>query len=180
MTTVTAVRRAWLAPLLLFALPAPAAAGEECIAGGDGGLQMPISGHFEAMLDWGNEGTSCAGGPRPDGDALRLMFNRSEESLLVVIGITGLERGATGAGLPANLTIVREGRAEFFGTLGADTCLVDVTANDLVTGSTDAYRVSGSGRCLAPIEAIARDGEIRVGPFEFTGIAAWPREPEDD
>lgn len=173
-------RHAWLASLLLIALPAPAAAGEQCIPGGDGRLQMPVSGHFEATLDWANQGTTCAGGPRPDGDALRLMFSRSDEALLVVIAVTGLERGATGTGLPANLTIVREGRGEFFGTLGADACLVDVTANELVEGSTDAYRVSGSGRCLAPIEAIARDGEIRVGPFEFTGIAAWPLEPEDD
>lgn len=180
MTARTAVCRAWLAPLLLIALPVPAVAGDECIPGGDGRLQMPISGHFEATVDWDNEGTTCAGGPRPDGDALRLMFNRTVESLLVVVGITGVERGATGEGLPANLTIVREGRAEFFGTLGADTCLVDVTANELLEGSTDTYRVSGKGRCLAPIEAIARDGEIRVGPFEFTGIAAWPLEPEDD
>lgn len=175
-----AARCAWLAPLLLTALPAPAAAGEECIPGGDGRLQMPISGHFSATLDWANEGTTCAGGPRPDGDALRLMFSRADDALLVVIGITGLARGATAEGLPANLTIVREGRAEFFGTLGADACLVDVTANDLVEGTADAYRVSGKGHCLAPIEAIARDGEIRVAPFEFTGIAAWPLEPEDD
>lgn len=176
----SAIHFAWLVPALLLALPAPADEGAGCIPGGDGRLQMTISGHFAAAVDWDNEGTTCAGGPRPGGEALRLMFNRPDESLLVVIGITGLERGATGEGLPANLTVVREGRAEFFGTLGADACLVDVTENALVAGSADVYRVGGRGRCLAPIEAVAREGEIRISPFEFTGIAAWPLEDEAD
>lgn len=172
---------AGLLPLFL-APPATGADGSTaaCMPGGDGRLQMSISGHFEATLDWGNEGTRCAGGPRPGGEALRLMFNRADEALLVVIGITGIERGVAAEGLPANLTVVREGRAEFFGTLGADACLVDVTGNALVAGSADTYRISGTGRCLAPIEAVARDGEIRVEPFEFTGFAAWPLEEEDD
>ena len=181
MTARFACCLAGLAPLFL---APPAATADEtslaCIPGGDGRLQMEISGHFETTLDWGNEGTRCAGGPRPRGEALRLMFNRPDEALLVVIGITGIERGKRAEGLPANLTVVREGRAEFFGTMGADACLVDVSENVLVEGSADTYRVSGRGRCLAPIEAVAREGEIRVGPFEFTGVAAWPLEQEAD
>ena len=165
----------WLACGLLAGLPALAEdAASDCIPGGGGALRMEISGDFDAAVDWSNAGTRCAGGPRPGGDALRLMFSRPDEALLVVIGITGLERGAVATGLPANLTIVREGRAEFFGSLGADACLVDVTDNSPIPGSTDAFRVSGTGRCLAPIEAVAREGEIRVAPFEFTGLAWWP------
>ncbi|NHA13515.1 hypothetical protein [Thioalkalivibrio sp. XN279] len=166
---------AWLvtAPLAWSAAEG-AEAATACLPDGAGRLQMQISGHFDAALDWGNAGTRCAGGPRPDGNALRLMFSRAEDALLVVIAVTGLERGGTGDGLPANLTLVREGRAEFFGTLGADTCLVDVTENAPLAGVPGAYRVSGRGRCLAPIEAVAGTSEIRIAPFEFTGYAEWP------
>jgi hypothetical protein len=166
---------AWLA-IAPLAWPAATAAEDAtaCLPDGTGRLQMEISGHFDATLDWSNAGTRCAGGPRPDGNALRLMFSHAEDALLIVVAVTGLERGGTGDGLPANLTLVREGRAEFLGTLGADTCLVDVTENTPLAGMPGAYRVSGSGRCLAPIEAVAGTSEIRIAPFEFTGYAEWP------
>jgi hypothetical protein len=146
----------------------------ECLAGGGGRLEMRISGEFEASVDWGNDGTRCEGGPRPDGDALRLMFSRDDDGLLVVLGITGLERGATGAGLLANLTIVRQGMGRFYGSLGADACIVEVRENVAESADPDSFRVSGQGRCEAPIDAIAREGAIRVAPFEFTGKAYWP------
>jgi len=150
----------------------------ECLPEGGGRLEMRISGEFEASVDWGNDGTRCEGGPRPDGDALRLMFSRDDDGLLVVIGITGLERGATGAGLLANLTIVRQGMGRFYGSLGADACIVEVHENAAQSADSSTYSVSGQGRCEAPIEAIAREGAIRVAPFAFTGKAYWP--DEDD
>lgn len=169
---------AGVAPL---AADSPAVAGEPgCLPGGGGRLEMQVSGAFEARLSWPNEGTRCEGGPRPAGDALRLMFSRADEALLVVIGITGLERGAVGQGMPANLTMVREGKGEFYGTLGADACIVTVTLNEAEPGLADAWRVSGHGECTAPVEAIARDGEIRLAPFAFTGLAFWPDEAEED
>lgn len=152
----------------------------ECIPGGGGRLQLAVSGDFVADLDWGNAGTQCDGGPRPAGDALRLMFNRDDEGLLIVIGITGLARGATGSGLLANVTMVRQGLGLFYGTLGADACVVEVEGNVAEPGFTDAYRVSGHGRCEAAIEAIGREGEIRIAPFAFTGLAYWPDEDQQD
>jgi hypothetical protein len=151
-----------------------------CLPEGGGGLEMRITGAFETDLAWGNEGTRCDGGPRPGGDALRLMFSRDDDSLLVVLGITGIGRGATAAGLPANLTLVREGMGEFYGTLGAHACVVDVTENSLVVGTTDAYRVAGKGYCEAPIGAINREGEIRIAPFVFAGLASWADEDGAD
>lgn len=169
------------APALLAGTMAVAAeAPVECIPGGGGRLQMAVSGDFVADLDWGNAGTRCDGGPRPAGDALRLMFNRDDASLLIVIGVTGLARGATGAGLLANVTIVRQGLGLFYGTLGADACIVEVEENVAEPGFADAYRVSGHGRCEAAIEAIGREGDIRIAPFEFTGLAYWPDEDEDE
>jgi hypothetical protein len=168
------------APALLLGAAGDATdAAVECIPGGGGRLQLAVSGDFDAELDWRNAGTRCDGGPRPAGDALRLMFNRDDEGLLIVIGITGLARGATGSGLLANVTVVRQGLGLFYGTLGADACIVDVEGNVAEPGFADAYRVSGHGRCAAAIEAIGREGEIRIAPFSFTGLAYWPDEDED-
>jgi hypothetical protein len=151
-----------------------------CLPGGGGRLEMRITGAFETELAWGNEGTRCDGGPRPAGDALRLMFSRDDDNLLVVLGITGLERGATATGLLANLTLVREGMGEFFGTLGAHACVVDVAENSAVAGTDDAWRVAGEGRCESPIGAINREGELRIPTFVFAGLASWPDEESAD
>lgn len=147
-----------------------------CLPDGGGRLEMQISGEFETVMAWDNAGTQCEGGPRPTGEALRLMFSRDDDGLLVVLGITGLARGATGSGMLANLTIVRQGLGRFYGSLGADACIVEITEHSPVTASAGAWRVGGHGRCEAPIEAIAREGEIRVAPFVFTGKAYWPEE----
>jgi hypothetical protein len=168
-----------VAAVLAGAAALAAEAAVECIPGGGGRLQLAVSGDFVADLNWANAGTRCDGGPRPAGDALRLMFNRDDEGLLIVIGITGLARGATGSGLLANVTVVRQGLGLFYGTLGADACIVDVETNVAEPGFADAYRVSGHGRCAAAIEAIGREGEIRIAPFEFTGLAYWPDEDQD-
>jgi hypothetical protein len=177
----TTALSAGIATLLLSGVPAQAEdAAWRCLDGGHGSLRMQISGDFEAVVDWGNEGTRCEGGPRPAGDALRLMFSRDDDGLLVVIGVTGLARGATGTGLLANVTIVRQGLGLFYGTLGADACIVDIEENALQGAPAAAYRVAGRGRCEAAIEAIGRDAGIRVAPFEFTGLAYWPVEAAED
>ena len=164
---------------ILLSLAALAGDGPfQCLPGGGGRLEVQISGEFDAAVDWGNDGTRCDGGPRPDGDALRLMFSRDDDGLLMVLGITGLGRGATRESLPANLTVVRQGLGLFYGSLGADTCVVTVEENLAMEDQPDTYRVSGHGRCEAPIEAIARDGEIRIAPFAFTGKAYWPEEDD--
>lgn len=163
-------------------LASAAAAADEpspaCLPGGGGWLEMQISGDFEAVLDWGNEGTRCEGGPRPAGDALRLMFSRADEALLVVIGVTGVARGAAGGTHPANLTVVREGLGHFYGSLGADACEVEVEENSADPAEPDLFIVSGRGRCELPIEAIAREGEIRVAAFAFRGRARWSLKDE--
>jgi hypothetical protein len=149
-----------------------------CIGEGGGRLEMHIAGDFEATLDWGNEGTRCDGGPRPRGDALRLMFAREDQALLVVIAVTGLERGTTGENMGASLTVVREGLGHFYGSMGADACVVTVDSNVADPSGADRYLVSGHGRCTKPIGAIAREGEITIDAFAFTGVAWWPEEDE--
>ncbi|MFN2167566.1 MAG: hypothetical protein ACK2U9_15030, partial [Anaerolineae bacterium] len=82
--------------------------------------------------------------------------------------------------LPANLTLVREGEGEFYSTLGDDICQVTLTENRPEAGrEAGVFRVSGTGECARPIPAVAREGEVRVRPFSFTGRVLWPAEAEN-
>jgi len=158
---------------LLSALPVPASE-IGCLPDGTGRLDMVVSGAMEARIAWA-DGMECQGMPRPDGSGLRVMFANRQESLLVVIGISGVERGATGEDLPANFTLVKEGAGEFYSTLGDEVCRVTLLENAPIEGTGDAvFRIRGEGQCPAPVPAVSREGEVRVRPFAFTGMAIWP------
>ena len=173
-------RRCFPVPLAILACLSalPVQAGETgCLADGSGRLDMVVSGALEARIAWA-EGMECQGMPRPDGSGLRVMFANRQESLLVVIGIAGVERGGTGNGLPANFTLVKEGAGEFYSTLGDEVCRVTLLENTPVEGTGDAvFRIEGEGECPDPVPAVSREGEIRVRPFAFTGTAIWPPSP---
>ena len=173
-------RHRFFTPLTLLAwLSAPAAPASEagCLADGTGRLDMVVSGALEARIAWA-EGMECQGMPRPDGSGLRVMFANRQESLLVVVGIEDVERGGTGDDLPANFTLVKEGAGEFYSTLGDAVCRVTILENTPVQGTGNAvFRVRGEGECPDPVPAVSREGEIRVRPFAFTGMAIWPPSP---
>ena len=152
----------------------PALADEACLPDGSGRLDMIVSGAVEARIAWG-DGMECQGMPRPDGSGLRLMFANREEGLLIVLGIAGATREETGRNLPANITLVREGRGEFFSTLGDDVCRVSILEASPVEGpGSDVFRVRGEGSCPDPVPAVGREGAVEIRPFAFTGVAVWP------
>lgn len=145
-----------------------------CLDATAGALSLPLSGAVDTTLEWSGSGLECQGMPRPDEDGVRLMFSHADDAMLVVLGVTGLERGETGRGLAANLTLVREGAGEFYGTLGTENCTVDVRRNERWDdGPGESWRVSGIGRCPAPVLAIGREGAVRVAPFSFDGVVDW-------
>src|SRR5262245_21993787 len=51
--------------------PAPAPSRAECLPSGDGFFRARLDGALERRLDWSNNGTSCEGMPRPDGNGIR-------------------------------------------------------------------------------------------------------------
>lgn len=167
-----------LLALALAGLAAPEAP-TDCLPDDGGQFHMAISGSFEAQLDWSGDRLVCEGMPRPDGTGLRLMFGNEADELLIVLGVSGLSRGATGRDLPANLTLVRQGLGEFYGTLGEGNCRVDILENRPLGNTGQAsWRIRGEGRCQEPVGAIGNDGAVSIAPFSFTGVAAWPGEPE--
>lgn len=159
---------------------APAAAAKTasggCLTTGDGFLRARLDGALQTKLDWENSGTQCEGMPRPDGNGVRLSFSRalegSERRLVIVLGIAGLSESSSGRVLPANVTIIEEGRARIYGTQGDDKCTIDDLKQQLITPwrkESRAYRVSGRGFCLQPAIAVGGDGRVLMSTFDFAG-----------
>lgn len=167
--------RATAKPLLQDA-PAAKTATAECLASGDGFLRARLDGALELKLDWDNAGTQCEGMPRPDGNGVRLSFSRTLEDgkqrLVIVLGIAGLSESSSGRVLPANVTIIEEGRARIYGTLGDDKCTIDDLKQQLITPwreESRTYRVSGRGFCMQPAHAVGGDASVLMSTFDFAG-----------
>jgi hypothetical protein len=148
----------------------------ECLASGDGFLRARLDGALELKLDWDNTGTQCEGMPRPDGNGVRLSFSRmlddGKRRLVIVFGISGLSESSSGHVLPANVTIIEEGRARIYGTLGDDKCTIDDLKQQLVTPwrkESRTYRVSGRGFCVQPARAVGGDASVLMSTFDFAG-----------
>jgi hypothetical protein len=162
---------------------APSAAPPaQCLPTGDGYLKARLSGALAAEIDWGNDGTECTGATRPDG-GLRLRFSRydaaSASQLVLVFGIAGLKEGEAAKSVPVNLTIIREGAGEFYGTQGDDKCALDEVRQIALVGPpfrTRRYRVVARGYCTEPARAVQGKGAVLLSRFDFAGIVAFDDE----
>lgn len=156
-----------------------AAAG--CIAGGGGFLHARLRGAVVVDLDWDNAEMQCAGGPRPDGQGLRLTFagklpgvaGAPARQLRFIFGmdLPDVAAGAAKA-LPTNLTVILEGEGQIYATRGARLCAVEnLQRNALGAAAGKQTRVSGRGYCVGPATNVAGDARLLVPTFEFTGVA---------
>lgn len=162
-------------PLLQDA-PAAGIATGGCLASGDGFLRARLDGALDLKLDWDNSGTQCEGMPRPDGNGVRLSFSHTleggQQRLVIVLGIAGLSESSSGRVLPANVTIIEEGRARIYGTLGDDKCTVDDLRQQLITPwrkESRTYRVTGRGFCMQPAHAVGGNASVLMSTFDFAG-----------
>ena len=162
-------------PLLQDA-PAARIASGGCLASGDGFLRARLDGALELKIDWDNSETQCEGMPRPNGNGVRLSFSHAleggEQRLVIVLGIAGLSESSSGRVLPANVTIIEEGRARIYGTLGDDKCTIDDLKQQLITPwrkESRTYRVTGRGFCIQPAHAVGGDASVLMSTFDFAG-----------
>ncbi len=170
-------------------VPSPAEEKEEavptgCLPSGDGFLRARLDGALELRLDWKNDGLQCEGMPRPEGNGIRVSFSRALDTdgrrLLIVFGIAGLSESSSGRALPANLTIVEEGGAQVFGTLGDDKCVLDNVSQQLITPwrrESRTYRVSGRGFCMQPARAVGGEAGVLMSSFDFAGQVRYEDAP---
>lgn len=146
-----------------------------CLADGKGFFRARLQGSLKADIDWGNEGTECTGAIRPDG-GVRLGFSRpiyaDGQRLVVLFGIAGLKEGASARALPVNVTVIRQGTGEFFGTQGDDKCTLDEVHQTPIAGiplRNRMYHVTARGFCIQPARALRGDGAVLITRFDFSG-----------
>ena len=146
-----------------------------CLPDGRGSLRARLSGVVKAELDWGNEATECTGGVRPDG-GIRVRFSRNDPAeggrLVLLFGIAGLREGQAAKALPVNVTIIREGKGEFYSTQGDNKCTLDEVKQEPIVGiphRSRSYRITARGFCTNPARAVRGDGVILLSRFDYVG-----------
>ncbi|HET7204931.1 MAG TPA: hypothetical protein VFI92_16340 [Steroidobacteraceae bacterium] len=146
-----------------------------------GYLRARLQGAITAEIDWSEPGTpQCLGGPRPTQDGVRLVYKgkAGEDPLLVIVGIGVGETVTAGRNVPASVTVVREGRGEFFATQGDDKCAIDELIQEPVAGQGGRYRLSGRGYCTQPARLVGDgSGSVLVSRFDVDAIVDYPRGP---
>lgn len=155
--------------------PASPPAVSSCLANGKGFFRARLQGNLKADLDWGNEGTECTGALRPDG-GVRLGFSRpiyaEGQRLVLLFGIKNLKEGVSARALPVNVTVIRQGTGEFYGTQGDDKCTLDEVHQDPVAGiplRNRLYHVTARGFCIQPARSLRGDGAVLITRFDFAG-----------
>ncbi len=171
----------WLVPVALAAdqvLPVQTATKDlaRCLPDNSAFLRAHLSGAINAELSWSGDSLSCAGSVRPNAEGIRVRFSsvsqHGEHTLALLFGITGLKESESGHALPVNLTIMREGTGEFYGTQGDNKCTADEIHQEPVSGiplRQRAYRVIARGFCTQPARALNDSGAVLVTRFDFAG-----------
>jgi hypothetical protein len=118
---------------------------------------------------------------------VRLRFShdigKDGHRLVLLFGIPGLKEGVDSRTMPVNLTLIREGAGEFYGTRGDDKCTIDLLHQEALAGiplRNRRYRVIASGFCTQPARAIAGEGSILVTRFDFAGRVDYSEEDRTD
>jgi hypothetical protein len=186
---------AWLSVSLLTcgvhaqepAPPASPAAPAECLPTGDGYLRARISGALSAELNWGNDGTECTGAVRPTDGGVRMRFSRIAPDgvgkLVLVFGIATLREGKPARLAPVNVTVMREGKGEFYSTQGDDKCMLDEVRQEPIIGiphRTRSYRVIARGFCTEPARAVRGSGVVLLSRFDLAGRVDFAAEDATD
>ena len=141
---------------------------------------------MQAELVWGNEDTECTGAVRPDG-GIRVRFSRKDGEdggkLVLLFGIAGLREGQAAKTLPVNVTVIREGKGEFYSTRGDDKCMLDQVRMEPLIGiphRSRSYRIIARGFCTQPARAVRGEGVVLLSRFDYAGRVDFDNEDSDD
>jgi hypothetical protein len=139
-----------------------------------------VSSRRSCGADWGNHELSCEGGARPDGSGIRVALASllpvsvagKTHRLRFVFGIDLADTAAGGAqALPTNLTVILEGEATLFATLGDDKCAVELLERrPLLAQGAGLERIHARGYCIGPATDANGEQRLFVPTFEFAGV----------
>lgn len=102
-----------------------------------------------------------------------------DNNLVLVFGIPGVKAGQAARDVPVNVTVIREGTGEFYGTQGDGKCTLDDLRQEPIAGiplKSRAYRVMGRGFCMQPARAVRGTGSVLMTRFDFAGRIDVPSE----
>lgn len=178
-----------LATLLLLTLgTTPAAAIENppvlrCLPDRSGFLEMRLRGSIEEDLRWTEPALACTGMSRPDGRGFRLRFaaDRSGGELAVVFAAPDLGIGASGRGVPVNVTLLDGAGERIYGTQGDSRCVLDEVEQQPLQDPNlppRSYRVAARGFCVAPARALDGEGFVLLTRFDFVGLVTYQVAPD--
>ena len=156
-------------------LAPPPPGSKVCLVSGDGYLRAHLGGAIETTIDWPNSGTHCEGEPRDKHAGVRLSFRRvhgGKTDLLFVFGITGVQEGKPTHEAGVNLTLIVQGTAHIYGTLGDSRCTVDSLTQRRLDRH-GLYRIEARGFCTQPAHAVRGDDAVLVSTFEFAGPVTY-------
>ncbi len=177
--------RSFLGPIVFAALSAGicnvhaqdaanAANPVKCLTQAEGYLRARLSGALNEELVWGNDGTECTGSVRLD-EGVRLRFRRASgdgQALVIVFGVAKLREGEGAALAPVNVTLMREGKGEFYSTQGDDKCMLENVRQQPLIGiphRTRSYRLTARGFCTEPARAVNGQGAVLLSRFDIAG-----------
>ncbi|MEL7538572.1 MAG: hypothetical protein AAFZ58_14495 [Pseudomonadota bacterium] len=139
---------------------------------GSGFVEAELYGALETTLTWSDGDTDCTGMPRPENGArLRFAGRAAERDLVVIVGVSELQRGAIGNGFAANVTIIDETDSRFFSNGGVPNCWSDIYRQ--VDLDRDRTRVDGVVYCSGALAAKQSGGSIRLRDLRFRGQISW-------
>jgi hypothetical protein len=116
-----------------------------------------------------------------------MRFSRADaqenEKIVLVFGIAQLAEGAAARTVPVNLTVIREGRGEFYSTQGTDKCMLDDVRQTPLVGipfKSRSYRIVARGYCTEPARAVRGNGAVLLSRFDFSGRVDFETEEAED
>jgi hypothetical protein len=163
------------------AVPDPPVA--RCLPGEAGFLSMRLRGSIEEDVSWREPELDCTGMSRPDGRGLRIRFAgplAGGSELAVVFAAPELGMGASGRGVPVNVTLLDAAGERIYGTQGDSRCVLDEVEQQAIGDPSfppQSFRVSARGFCVAPARALDGDGSVLLTRFDFAGLVTF-REDE--
>jgi hypothetical protein len=174
-----------LAFLLLLGLPAAAEASPalRCLPAHDGFLTMRLRGSIDEDIHWTEPALECTGMSRPDGKGLRLRFAGALAGgeLAVVFAAPELGIGASGRGVPVNVTLIDGAGEHIYGTQSESRCMFDSVEHrplsDLAVPPR-TFQVSARGFCTVPARALDGNGAVLLTRFDFAGLVTWSEDAD--
>jgi len=136
----------------------------------DAYLSGTVYGAVERAIEWRGTDMTCQGGPRPNGDGVRLVFAAPGSAdggpLVFVIGISGALGELTDTERAANVTLIDESSGRFFSTGQQERCWTTVTS---VADEDDRISVGGEFYCAGSLPSLSDGSSVSLRDFRYSG-----------